>query len=419
MRSVVRSAVVCLLVALLLAPSGVAQARLYPGPFGPRDVRGDIEAAWLRLGGPGSAVGRPVTDERPLRVGGAFSEFERGSIYWSPRTGAREVRGAVRDTWAAEGWEAGPLGFPITHETGTPVGPGRYNHFQHGSIYYSPQTGAHAVRGAIRDRWAALGWEQSAVGYPTTSERGTPDRVGRYNHFQSGSVYWTPATGAHEVRGSIRTAWAAMGWERSALGYPVTDEYAVPGGRRTDFQGGSLIWAPGHGVAADLVIRGSGNATVPIPKGRMVADTEHDPADGTFHVDTHNGVRAQGALVIESGWQGDGLVNPYVMVDDRLRVTANGPWSIHLRPLASVPTFGPGQTVTGEVNAVRRYVGPPAGMRIEAGGPSFYIALFRLDGTYSDTVWPDPTTRVAYWPVNDGMYVHVRQAAAPWSVSVP
>ena len=40
------------------------------------------------------------------------------------------------------------------------------------------------------------------LGYPTTDESGTPDHIGRYNHFAGsggGSIYWTRTTGAHAV----------------------------------------------------------------------------------------------------------------------------------------------------------------------------------------------------------------------------
>lgn len=33
-----------------------------------------------------------------------------------------------------------------------------------------------------------------------------------------------------------------MGWERSELGYPTSDKYDIPGGRRSDFQKGSITW---------------------------------------------------------------------------------------------------------------------------------------------------------------------------------
>jgi uncharacterized protein with LGFP repeats len=85
-----------------------------------------------------------------------------------------------------------------------------------------------------------LGREAGLLGYPLTDETKTPDGVGRFNHFQNGSIYWTPTTGSHEVHGPIRARWAELGWEKSTLGYPVKDEYAVTGGRESEFQKGFL-----------------------------------------------------------------------------------------------------------------------------------------------------------------------------------
>ena len=84
--------------------------------------------------------------------------------------------------------------------------------------------------------------DQKWIGYPTTDETGCPDGVGRFNHFEHGSIYWTPETGAHEVHGAIRDKWAELGWERSKLRYPVTDEHDIPGGRASNFQGGEIQW---------------------------------------------------------------------------------------------------------------------------------------------------------------------------------
>ena len=56
-----------------------------------------------------------------------------------------------------------------------------------------PSAGAFEVHGAIREKYLALGAEASILGYPRTNETGTPDGTGRYNHFQAGSIYWTPA----------------------------------------------------------------------------------------------------------------------------------------------------------------------------------------------------------------------------------
>ena len=150
--------------------------------------------------------------------------------------------GAIDAKYRALGGCNSFLGAALTEERKTPDNVGRYNHFQGGSIYWTPDTGAFEIHGAIRDKWAALGWERSFLAYPITDETRTPDGVGRFSHFQGGSIYWTPSTGAHVVYGKIRDKWEELGWERGALGYPTSDEYAVSGGRRSDFQRGKITW---------------------------------------------------------------------------------------------------------------------------------------------------------------------------------
>jgi hypothetical protein len=241
--------------------NGTGAAVFWSSPTGAWSVRGAILGHYQALGGPAGGLGFPTTDEAGTPDGvGRFNHFTGNgagaSIYWTPGTGAWSVRGAIRARWAALGWETGPLGYPVTDESATPDGVGRFNHFTGNgvgaSIYWTPATGAWSVRGAIRAHWAALGWETGPMGYPTSDEQGTPDGVGRFNHFTGGdrsgaSIYWTPPTGARSVQGAIRAAWAGQGWETGRLGYPTTDEYAVPGGRRNDFAGGSLTFSYGNG----------------------------------------------------------------------------------------------------------------------------------------------------------------------------
>jgi hypothetical protein len=187
-----------------------------------------IDARFKALGGAAGFLGAATTAVQvcPDRIG-YYRHHKGGSIYWSPGSGAHEVHGAIRAKWAALGWERSFLGYPRTDETvgKDPRAEGRFNHFQGGSIYWHPQAGAFEVHGAIRAKYLELGAEAGLLGYPTTDETATPDRVGRFNHFQRGSIYWTPSTWAHEVHGLIRNYWAAHGWERNPqLGYPITDE---------------------------------------------------------------------------------------------------------------------------------------------------------------------------------------------------
>jgi hypothetical protein len=130
-----------------------------------------------------------------------------------------------------------------------------------GGRMYTTPTGRFEVYGAILKKYLALGGPRSFLGLPTTNETGTPDGVGRFNHFRGGSIYWTPQTGAHEVHGMIRDRWAQLGWEKSYLGYPVSDEERFDqGGRVSLFQGGQLYWWPDTGAIdlRDVVVHYTG-----------------------------------------------------------------------------------------------------------------------------------------------------------------
>ncbi|WP_029432365.1 LGFP repeat-containing protein [Blastococcus sp. URHD0036] len=207
------------------------------------------------LGGVTGFLGAPTAAVLPApdRVG-RFQYYAGGSIYWTPSTGAHEVHGAILATWRTFGWERSFLGYPVTDELTAPDGIGRGSFFQGGAIYWTPSTGAHEVHGAILATWREMGWERSVLGYPVTDEFSMPDGVGRASFFQGGAIYWTPATGAHEVHGAILATWASMGWERSPLGYPITDEYGVNAGRQSDFQGGFLRWTAATGAVRTALL---------------------------------------------------------------------------------------------------------------------------------------------------------------------
>lgn len=164
-------------------------------------IFGAIEQKWLSIGGPHSPLPRPVSNEVPTFDGiGRRQAFEGGLISWHPKTGAFIVWGLIGVRWLEIGGEQ--FGYPITDETSTPDGRGKFNHFRafrpdgsllgESSIYWSPGTGAHEVYGGIRDFWAANGWERSKVGYPLNAEHDRTDIPGREQQFQHGTIIWSP-----------------------------------------------------------------------------------------------------------------------------------------------------------------------------------------------------------------------------------
>jgi uncharacterized protein with LGFP repeats len=113
-------------------------------------------------------------------------------------------------------------------------------------IYYSPATGAHEVHGAIRAEYNATASEtdsagrdvQTLLGLPTSDEMDVPKYPGaRMNTFQGGVIYWSPSYGAHVVYGFIGALYKSMGGPTSYLGLPTTDEQANP-----EFHGGRLSY---------------------------------------------------------------------------------------------------------------------------------------------------------------------------------
>lgn len=172
------------------------------------------------------------------------------------------IAGAIRAAFdkALPGLNGATWGFFL----GQPKGPevptadkrGRWQEFDKGTIYWSPETGAHVVWGAILTHWRKVG-NEGVTGYPVTDETSCPDTVGRFSRFAGDwMIYWSPATGAHAVHGAFLGTWAAAGYERSKLGYPTSDEYTekLTGGGRIvqDFQRGQLVL---DGVKVETVLR--------------------------------------------------------------------------------------------------------------------------------------------------------------------
>ncbi|GAB3555499.1 hypothetical protein GCM10027444_33320 [Actinopolyspora lacussalsi] len=163
----------------------------------------------------------------------------------------------------ASGGVNGPLGYPITDELiGYGDGSGRFNLFSgqnnmFAMVAWSQATQAHSLQGGIASKYLLEeGGPGGALGYPTTDQRITPDGQAAYNHFNGAggsSIYFSKSVGsAHTVYGGIRDRWQQLGWERSYLGYPTSDEMTTENGdRRVNFQGGYVIYSPETGEIVD------------------------------------------------------------------------------------------------------------------------------------------------------------------------
>ena len=141
------------------------------------------------------------------------------------------------------------------------------------------------------NKWASLGWERSFLGYPLTDETGTPDGVGRYNHFQGGSVYWTPGTGAlrSSRRHSRQVGRNGMGAVLPRLSRQRRGWDCQPRARTSMFQRGSITWTPATGpVPNPFVLHFTAPLTCPEPLGGSVDIVMNSAGGFIFSGHLHN-----------------------------------------------------------------------------------------------------------------------------------
>ncbi|MEJ7584222.1 MAG: hypothetical protein WKF43_09075 [Acidimicrobiales bacterium] len=215
----------------------------------PHEMHGAIADRFARLGHHRSALGYPTTNEVLLAEpnGGAYNRFENGIIYASFATGTFEVVGAIRGLHSDTGGVRGPLGYPTTGEAGRSDGIGRYQYFQHGSIWVTYATGAHWLGGRVHDKYRALDGPGSPLGYPTSNF--VIVTGGYVARFESGSIYERVGGEVAAVHGRTEEKYRDLGEHRGLLRWPVTDVRALGPGFRTDFEQGSILYRPGLAVA--------------------------------------------------------------------------------------------------------------------------------------------------------------------------
>lgn len=217
-------------------------------------VQGPIGDKWAQGKWENGDLGFPAGDTFcRLKDEGCFQTFQNGSIYWTKDKGAAKVGGPIGDYWGTQGWELGWLGFPTGDQGSSDRG--SWQTYEGGNLYLMKDTeDVRAVRGDILARWGEHGYENGDLGWPLTGEFCDLRDGGCATQFENGSIYWTPETGAHIVRGRIRDVWAEKGWENGYLGYPTSEEDCSIGGE-TDacfqtFQFGSIYWSRATGPYA-------------------------------------------------------------------------------------------------------------------------------------------------------------------------
>ena len=189
----------------------------------------------------------PAADPRIVIGPRAWLAEGDQSLIGSPPTGPR--RGAIMDRWTALGGETSFLGPAGSAEYAVPGGAAQ--DFPGGRIFWSASTGARSVRGEILATYLALGATATPLGFPV-SDQGTARDGGAYSLFSGGKILWHPGSGAHRVWGAIGAAYDSAAAENGELGYPVGGESDGDGFAAQRFAGGTLTWDAATGAVTRI-----------------------------------------------------------------------------------------------------------------------------------------------------------------------
>lgn len=152
---------------------------------------------------------------------------------------------AITRAWDASGGAGGPMG---PSDGGVyPIGGGFGQNYSGGKIFFTPDTGAHFMGGAILQKYESLGGPADGdMGFPTIDEgpgRVSPDsRNTTFSAADKPVIFWTPDTGAHVVRGAINAAWDKLGGSAGPVGVPTEDEIFKGDVVSQKFTGAELSW---------------------------------------------------------------------------------------------------------------------------------------------------------------------------------
>ena len=165
----------------------------------------------------------------------------QGGSSSAPSTVAQDHPGAValRSALGVNGW----IGAATSGVQASTKG-GVFQRFEHGVGYWSPATGAQFVGEPVLSAWGGYGYQTGSMGYPRSGGVVGIDGS-RHQIFEGGIAYWRPGGRVSFIHGSILSAWAASGWERSWLGLPTGRAVRQPNGTMTQtFEKGSISVAP-------------------------------------------------------------------------------------------------------------------------------------------------------------------------------
>lgn len=134
-----------------------------------------LHRKYAALGGPNSSLGQPTSLIEPW-LGGIRRHFEHGDLYWRADTGVSVVSRDMAEVLDTGGTA---LGFPRTGTRPTPDGRGSYLLLPDGGLYQRDGDRVFTILGDMWRKYSAMGWEKGPWGSRarTTTATSVPPAV--------------------------------------------------------------------------------------------------------------------------------------------------------------------------------------------------------------------------------------------------
>jgi LGFP repeat len=214
-------------------------------------------------------LGFPVSDTNEKDV----CYFERGAILKGGNGTMVVVYGEMYLSYRKHGGVEGWIGLPLFDEFRYDDQIAASQYFKNADIYWKQDLGAFEVHGSIKDKYRPL---IPMLGFPISDENSilkNGREIGRSSNFESGTIFWSGQSGAHEMHGMLLKAYLSAEFEGPAgiLGFPTSDETNSKNDkyRFNNFQNGVLIFS-----MVDGGVRRISNLKVTIT--RLETDEDND-----------------------------------------------------------------------------------------------------------------------------------------------
>lgn len=209
----------------------------------------DVAAEWNRVGAAGIGYPKAAAVVIGANGGGSAQEFTRGTV-WSSSTGTFAMGlGPFRDNYLTAGGPSGPWGWPAGAARCGMVDGGCLMNFQSGTIGYSAATGSVLIPGAIAAEWNRLG--AAALGYPRTPAQSVNNGVNGVSQvFTRALVVVSPLAAVTIPEGAFRQAYSSAGGPSAVWGWPLAQPRCgmVDNGCLLASQNGTVAFSPTTGA---------------------------------------------------------------------------------------------------------------------------------------------------------------------------